>query len=218
MGNVKEKYTKEYFLPRKDQKWGVLGIASFRQGKLRPVLFDLLFGINLMGKSVLSCGFGRGEEINFCLHMGAKKVVGIDFSPSAFKIASSFLERQGHSKARYSLLCEDMLDAYPHYALFSPFDTVLMLDFVEHTPRGELEEILCTLKGAVTNTANIIIHTPFYVKDNDILKEGVQVLDTSDLYEETQGMHCNRYSRESLEEFMNKCGYIKNSEYFWRKK
>jgi hypothetical protein len=58
-------------------------------------------------------------------------------------------------------------------------------------------------------SAVIVVNIPFYGTDNDVVKEGVKggAGDNSDCYEETKGMHCNRYTKQSFIQFLNDAGY-----------
>ena len=54
-----------------------------------------------------------------------------------------------------------------------------------------------------------MIHTPFYPEDDDVLTTGGKSVckDSSDDFEETKGMHINRYSYHSLGVQLDRYGF-----------
>ncbi|MCJ7744067.1 MAG: class I SAM-dependent methyltransferase, partial [Dehalococcoidales bacterium] len=213
MGYMKHKYTRVYFL-KKDADgnptpYGAEGVEAFEKGGIRLIDEDILRRLEFLGKVVLDFGFGRGEAIKYALDKGATKAVGVDFSEAANAIAADFLRDYG---TRVELYCEDALEFLKLYVLSRAsehFDIVLMLDFIEHVPRSELAELLKLLRSAMSQRGIVIINTPVFTVDNDVIKEGLKAKarDTSDHFEETAGMHCNRYTRQSLQRFLQRCGY-----------
>jgi hypothetical protein len=93
-----------------------------------------------------------------------------------------------------------------------------MFDFVEHVPSEELIKIFGKLKSLIKEKAILVINTPAYKYDNDVIKNGydernqINTFDTSDLVPETRGMHCNKYSLVSLQQFMDNVGFINVTE------
>jgi FkbM family methyltransferase len=53
--------------------------------------------------------------------------------------------------------------------------------------------------------------------DNDVIADGLhpRARDKSDDYEETAGMHCNRYTKASLRSYMHTCGFTALSGHFF---
>ncbi|AMO37800.1 hypothetical protein AC731_013155 [Thauera humireducens] len=86
----------------------------------------------------------------------------------------------------------------------------MMLDFIEHVPRAELVEILTALRPCMSASAVVVVNTPDFFVDNDVVTEGLNELgrDSSDFVAETQGMHCNRYTLDSLRQFFAGLGYL----------
>jgi len=206
MGWVKEKYTKAYALCELDGEptpYGMRGVEQWKKGTCRPELLSIFKQINFRGKAVLCVGIGRGDEVKYIKTHGAKKVLGIDFSQPIFEIAKKYL-----SGLNVELICIDFLD-FMHTPRNGIYDYVIMADVVEHIPRHELKEAMIFLQPHLHKDGIVIIHTPFYKVDNDVVEEGLkeEARDSSDNYEETQGMHCNRYTRKSLTAFMGECGY-----------
>ena len=225
MGHLIEKYTDAYFLKRDEQgavvPYGVEGIEAFEQGALREHDREILNHVDFRGASVLEFGFGRGESIKYGCDNGATAYVGVDFSESACRIAGDFLRKFSIEGPR--IVCSDALEFLrTHVASGAAetlkFDLVLMLDFVEHVPRAELAEMLRLLKACVRDTSVIVVNTPDFLFDNDVIEEGLNELgrDSSDGIDETRGMHCNRYTLESLRRFFLALGYtaVSRGHYF----
>jgi len=229
MGYLKNKYTKEYYMGKdskgKPLKYGATStVDDMGNYVLRKQDLSILKKIYFKNKNVLALGCGRGEELVYAIENGCnvKNSVGVDFSPEAIKIAKKlFNDEKLDAPVFYT---EDALDFVINYIpkvkvnKSKKFDIVIMFDFVEHVPREELEKILDKLKKLLKNKCILVINTPAYKYDNDVLKNGydernqIESFDTSDLVSETKGMHCNKYSLISLQEFMNKQGFINITE------
>jgi 2-polyprenyl-3-methyl-5-hydroxy-6-metoxy-1,4-benzoquinol methylase len=221
MGYMRQKYNSTYILKEdpfgNQTPFGIEGVDEFRKGGIRKADYEILRSINFKEMDVLEFGFGRGEAIKYSIDNGASRVVGVDFSKDANDIAKEFLSHYG---IKAHLFCEDsivFLKAYIEKKAYNPFHIVLMLDFVEHVPRAELKELLILLHKVLTDNAVIAINTPVFGVDNDVVLEGLklQARDTGDEFEETVGMHCNRYTKESLESFMKENGYQVVSGHFF---
>lgn len=212
MGYLKEKYTKPYFLCKdsegKPTSYGVEGISNFHQGSIRPIIPQLLQSIDLKGKNIFSIGFGRGEEIKYALDKECAVVWGVDFSQDAYRIAYEHIEKYYPDTDKFVLACEDVLEFLKRMVGLPWIDVVFMFDVLEHIPRDEAAQIFTYLKPLLNPIAVIAVNIPFYGIDNDVVKEGVKggAGDNSDCYEETKGMHCNRYTRESFLSFMYAIG------------
>ncbi|MFC1848228.1 class I SAM-dependent methyltransferase [Chloroflexota bacterium] len=184
-------------------------MEEFWMGGIRKVDKDILERIGFRGKNVLDLGFGRGEAIKYALENGARKVIGVDFSEDACSIAREHLEKYDLSAEIY---CEEALDFFQSYIArkeVEPFDIVLMLDFIEHIPRFELTKILWLMRRVLSPRVVVAINTPVYPVDNDVIAAGFdpRAKCSSDDFEETAGMHCNRYTRKSLRHYMNANGF-----------
>ena len=226
MGHVQHKYTRTYFTKTNTDgtvaDYGVEGYEEFMEGKIREIDLTILDRINFVGRRVLEFGFGRGEAIKYALEHGATYYEGVDFSEHAIAIATEFLEK--HKLAIPTLHHADALVFLKKYTQIHKaekrpvFDIILMLDFVEHVPRSELAEIMALLRGILSDAAVLAINTPAFRVDNDVITEDlsplntVDTIDTSDLIEETAGMHCNKYTLISLQEFMYASGFDAISE------
>jgi FkbM family methyltransferase len=224
MGYLRNKYTKEYFTGRSSKNgkllgFGVEGYDSFMQGNIRPIDKSILSQVNFSSRNVLEFGFGRGEAIKYALEQGAKSYVGVDFAKAAVDIAKSFLKIH---KIKGPLLYQsdalEFLRKYTKRKNYQKFDVILLLDVIEHIPRTELTKILIYIKKVQSERSVVVINTPAYKFDNDVLKNGldnrnnIDSFDSSDLREETRGMHCNKYSKTSLQNYMHQSGFINISE------
>jgi|GEM_PF-575780 FkbM family methyltransferase len=220
MGHVREKYTREYFLKKDAQGnptvTGVVGIEEFEKGGINAIDKDILQRIDFSGKNVLEFGFGRGEAIKFAIENGASSVVGVDFAKPSYEIAREMLKSYG---LEAELHCEDALDFMKKYKTDKKFDVVIMLDFIEHVPRKKFAKTLELLKVFLSEKTVIAVNTPFFKVDNDVIAEGLkkEALDQSDEYEETSGMHCNRYTEDSLIEFMRQQAFFPLSGHYFLK-
>lgn len=221
MGYLREMYTREYFLgENKDGEetgLSVEGLKEFKMGKIRFIDEQILNRINFCKKNVLDLGFGRGEAVKYALEHGAKQAVGVDFSKSSKTIAEEMLE---HYQLKADLHCQDALLFLKEYSKLYPTrkqDIVLMLDFVEHVPRVEFAQMLKLLTKIMSEKSILVINTPVYKIDNDVIKEGLKdaAKDATDEYKITIGMHCNRYSKKSLADFMKKNGFNSLSGHFF---
>jgi len=219
MGYLKDKYTKEYFTGQDKNgnklNYGVEGYEDFLKGKIRSIDLSILNQINFKGKKILELGCGRGEAIKYGVDNGATYYDAVDFSENAIKIAKKFIKT--NNIKNINLYCEDAYIFLKRNKTIK-YDIVIMFDFVEHVPREELSKIFELIHKNTTNNSLIAINTPNFKYDNDVITNGldkrnnINSCDTSDLNEETSGMHCNKYSTISLQNFMKKCGYVNISE------
>jgi len=221
MGYVRHKYNRTYILKKdpfgNQTPFGIDGADEFRRGGIREADYEILRQLNFEGMDVLEFGFGRGEAIKYAIDNGASRVVGVDFSIDAYNIAREFLNSYN---IKAHIFCEEsliFLKSYIEKKEYNSFHIVLMLDFVEHVPRTELKELLILLHKILISKAVIVINTPVFGEDNDVILQGVKLKarDTGDEFEETAGMHCNRYTKISLENFMKECGYQVASGHFF---
>jgi glycosyltransferase involved in cell wall biosynthesis len=212
MGYAKDKYTTPYFLCKdnegKPTAYGVEGIDSFNQGSIRPVIPNILESIDLKDKAILSIGYGRGEEIKYALDKGCANIWGVDFSEDAYRIALDHIGKYYPGSGKFVLACEDVLEFLNRMEGEPWIDVVFMFDVLEHIPRDEAIAIFKAMRPFLKPGAVIAVNTPFFGVDNDVVKEGLKegAGDNSDWYEETKGMHCNRYTRVSFLSFMYSVG------------
>ena len=227
MGINQEKYTKEYFTGLDNEgnpvDYGAtLEVDENGIYKLRTHDRIILDAIDFKDKKVLDIGFGRGEAICFALSNGAAECIGVDFSRSAVDLAHQLIAQRNLPQAE--LFNMDALIFVDYYAELSSnnnlgkFDIVIMFDIIEHIPHAELRMVLEGITKITNSNAIFIINTPAYKFDNDVIIDGfdernlIDCFDTSDIVPETRGMHCNKYSVISLQEFMFDCGFINLTE------
>lgn len=203
MGHLKDKYTKEYFLGSIDEKtnksYGVAGYKSFRQGYIDKRYERFLKNLNLRGKVILDAGCGRGEAINYCAKKGAKKIIGIDFSKDAIQIASE-LNRSNSNVKIIELEIKNL-------NFKNVFDIVFMLDVIEHIPDKEMQLIYPRVYSALKRGGILILHTPIF--------KSVEEKDSSDLVPSTSGMHCNKQTKEKLNNDLAKYKFRKYCLNVW---
>ena len=221
MGYMRHKYTRTYYLKEdcagNKTVFGAEGVDDFKKGGIREQDLDILRRIDFRGKNVLDLGFGRGEAIKYAFDNGARSVVGVDFSEDANAIAHEFLARFG---VKADLHCMDALEFFKQYASRKDadmFDIVVMLDFVEHVPRSELTGVLTLMRNSLSDRAVLAINTPVFRFDNDVIACGwdPRTRDTGDEFTETAGIHCNRYSKASLHDYMRAFGFTGVSGHFF---
>jgi 2-polyprenyl-3-methyl-5-hydroxy-6-metoxy-1,4-benzoquinol methylase len=205
MGHVKEKYTREYFLGAVDQEtgseYGVAGFEAFKRGHLEERYRRFLLFLNLKGKIVLDVGCGRGEVVNYCAGKGAKRVVGIDFSPDAIAIA------RDHNKNNSNV---ELLEMEAKDIKFDDvFDIVFMLDVVEHIPDEEMQLIYPKIYLALKKTGILVVNTPMFSSRKD--------KDQSDFIPAVRGMHCNKQTKEKLNNDLIRSKFRKYSLNVWSK-
>jgi SAM-dependent methyltransferase len=216
MGWLQEKYTKAYYLHKDPQgnptPYGVHGVEYWQKGEIYPEAYSILEPLNLKDSRVLDIGFGRGEAIRFCIENGAEYAIGVDFAEPAMDITSSTLS--SCPKSKYRLVCQDILCFLDELAENGQFTHILMFDVIEHIPRHEVEVILPKLYSNLIPGGLLIVHTPFFPEDDNVLETGGKSLceDSSDWFEETQGMH-NRYSYDSLNEQLQKFSFVRGDDY-----
>lgn len=219
MGYLKNKYTKEYFTGQdnngKKLNYGVEGYEDFLKGKIRSIDLSILNQINFKDKKVLELGCGRGEAIKYGIDNGATKYDAVDFSENAIKIARNFIKTNKVKNA--NLFCKDALIFLKKNKSIK-YDIIIMFDFIEHVPREELSKIFKLIHNNIHNKSLIAINTPNFKYDNDVIVSGlddrnnIASCDTSDLNEFTSGMHCNKYTTVSLQDYLKKHDYINISE------
>lgn len=223
MGHLVEKYTREYFTGLNpdgtEAGYGILGYFEGEQTVLREADVRVLSRINFKNAHVLEIGFGRGESIKYIWEQGAASYVGIDFSPAAFELAQQYLNANNLNQAK--IVCADALEFIQNNPeqLANPIDIIVLLDVVEHIPRHELSLLFLSLQKYTSKKSICVINTPVYRYDNDVIAHGIDernhidAIDLSDFIEQTKGMHCNKYSISSLQEFMKHLGFYNLTEY-----
>lgn len=205
MGHMKEKYTKDYFLGSVDTEvnriFGVDGFDSFNQGQIDAKYMLFLKNLDLRDKVVLDIGFGRGEVVNYCAKAGAKRVIGIDFSEDAIKIASEF-NKDNPNVELLKIEAKDM-------EFRNLFNIIFAIDVIEHIPDAEMQLVYGKIHSALKNEGLLILNTPFF--------KSTKSKDCSDLVPATHGMHCNKQTKKKLNDDLIKYKFHRYSIYVWSK-
>lgn len=143
------------------------GYNSFLENKqIMPELEKHLSKIDFSGKVVLDVGCGRGEFLRYSVGRGAQKAVGIDYSSAAVEITEKTLE---DVKENVEVLQMDAKELN-----FEPetFDTVVLLDVVEHLHDWELKKCLNEVNRVLKKDGTVVIHT----SPNKIMMSLVRIL------------------------------------------
>lgn len=212
MGYLQDKYTREYFTGRGSDgqplDYGALGADEWRQGGIFHEIKNALTLVETKDKDVLEIGFGRGESARFLLSQGrVRNYIGVDFSTAALELSMQTLK--GFSTDQYRLFCGDALQFLHSQAYIRAFDVVYMLDSIEHIPAVEVNQILPLLHRALRPSGFLVVDTPFYRVDEDLLaQDGVYIDESpSDKHHATRGMHCNKFTRERLHRETRAAGF-----------
>ena len=211
MGEVKEKYTLNYFLGSNElghkMNYGADGREEFFKGDVYPKMKRLL-SISKIDKEsiVLDVGCGRGDALRWCLQKESKRVTGIDFSSAAILISRITLGNWLTEENRVNLVCTEIEDYLPN----DKFNRVLLFDVLEHVPQDELEIFFLRLVDSVLPGCLFIWWTPnFWDKDK---------LYKSDKHPKTSGMHCNKFTWERVTSFLSGFNLKPtDNKFVWRK-
>ena len=108
------------------------------------------------------------------------------------------------------LVCADVLEFLKAESL-DPYHVILMLDVIEHIPRFEVDLLLPLVFRALVPGGTLVVQTPLYPEDDDVMVTGGKETcrDSSDSFEETKGMHINRYSFEGLNAHLADHGFLR---------
>ncbi len=155
------------------------------------------------GQLVLDVGCGRGEVVLACALRGAR-AVGLDFSPDAVRLARSLMNKFD-CRDRTAIMHMDAAQLG-----FGPnqFDTILMLDFVEHVPQAQLKQIISQCHAMLKPEGRLIVHTgptQEFIRYGQhvkrllytMLRRPVPAVITWEDEAQSAG-HCNLHCRESL--------------------
>ena len=178
--NPQKFYTKDYFL--KD----CAGSEVFLKSKGKKMTERFRIGLEMVkiekGMKVLDIGCGRGEITHYCFQQGAK-VIGLDFSQEAIRIA-----RKTYPQVPF--FHQDVFKYQPK----TKFSLIIMLDFVEHVPKGKFTTLLKKCYRWLEREGQILIHT------NERKQEeapGVPFHPT----------HINLLTTQELKEALENCGF-----------
>lgn len=149
-----DEYTEEYYLTSCE------GFELFTESGGRRVSPRLTRALDLAaiepGHQVLDIACGRGEVVLQAALRGAH-AVGIDYSGAAAKLAGRLLE--GEATGSSGRTAAARMDATRLGFPSATFDTVLMLDFVEHVYPHELKQAFGEALRVLKPGGQLIIHT-----------------------------------------------------------
>ncbi len=146
-------YDTEYFLHR------CAGAEPWRAsaGRERDPLYDgclRLAGLR-PGEALLDVGTGRGELLAAAVQMGARRAVGVEYSPAAVSLGHATLASSGvQDRAEVRLA-----DARALPFGDGEFDLVTLLDVVEHLGPDELAAALAEARRVLAPGGRVFIHT-----------------------------------------------------------
>lgn len=143
-------YTQDYYLNDCD---GAKEFAVWR-GEVLPKRLSrpIQIGDIQDGDRVLDIGCGRGEVARKCAQIGAQ-VWGLDYAPAALKISST----QPIDATLKLVFIQANADALPFPD--NCFDTIFMLDIVEHLLPVKLDSVLQQVYHSLKPNGRLIIHT-----------------------------------------------------------
>jgi cyclopropane fatty-acyl-phospholipid synthase-like methyltransferase len=166
-------YNEGYFLNR------VEGWQQFKKGQISPKKIDFMDDISVKDMKILDVGFGRGELLQTCKMLGAKKCIGLDFSEAASIIAKKWIDE---SIKLYTL---DISDA--NKIREKDIDIVFMIDIIEHVNDTELSAFFESIKLKVNESTKFVITTPTNIFRGDY-----------------KNMHINQWTREKIIDYFGK--------------
>lgn len=205
MGHLKEKYNRGYFLGSLDKEankvYGINGFDTFNRGQIDASYKLFLKNLDLGNKTILDIGCGRGEVVNYCAQADAKRVIGIDFSRDAIKIATEF-NKSNHNVELLEMEAKDI-------EFRDLFDMIFALDVIEHIPDEEMQSVYSKIHLALKNNGLLILNTPFF--------KSFKSKDSSDFIPATQGMHCNKQTKKKLNDDLIKHKFQRYSTFVWSK-
>ena len=150
-----ELYDEKYFLGHD----GCEGVEAFLKSKgevLTSRLKEVLDEIKTAeGKNVLELGSGRGE-IALHLEKTAAKMICVDYSVSACKIATEILKKA-------TVVCADATIYLPSYTE-DLFDIVIMNDFIEHLYDYQLDIVFKEVTRLTHKDSLVYVDTPIINK------------------------------------------------------
>jgi 2-polyprenyl-3-methyl-5-hydroxy-6-metoxy-1,4-benzoquinol methylase len=199
-----DQYTRDYYLGAIDaetgKRYGAAGAEAFKGGKVDGRYMRFLRTLPLKGKDVLDVGCGRGDILRACCGK-VRSALGIDYSFSACVLAIS--ATSGHEEI--DIRCKSILDMETP----KQFDIIFLLDVIEHIPQKDMAKVYWMVYRSLRGDGVLILDTPMYKSPDD--------KDSSDTIPATQGMHCNKQTKDSLYLDLWARGFKKYSHNVWYK-
>lgn len=107
------------------------------------------------GGAIVDVGTGRGELLAAAIERGARRAIGVDYSPDGVQLASETLAARGIDDRAEVLLA----DARRLPVEDGTADLVTMLDVVEHLSAAELDATLVETLRVLAPNGSLFIHT-----------------------------------------------------------
>lgn len=107
------------------------------------------------GDQILDVGGGRGEIAFLASALGAKKIIVIDYSPSAIKIVKDFSKKLKHKEKISALI----MDAKKLKFKDKSFDKIFFLEVLEHLYPKEADQVLQEMLRVLKPGGKLIIST-----------------------------------------------------------
>lgn len=201
-----DKYTRDYFLGAVDaetgKRYGAAGAEAFKRGKVDGRYMRFLRTLPLKGKDVLDLGCGRGDVARVTAKR-ADYVWAIDYSYAACQLTREATYYCDNVDVQWV----SIVNLFNWWPADEVYDIIFLLDVIEHIP--QMNEVYSNLKQWLKPNGILIIDTPIYKSRDD--------KDSSDLIPSTQGMHCNKQTKQGLISDLTSHGFQMYSLNVWGK-
>lgn len=154
---------------------------------------------------VLDAGCGRGELLRLLASRSSNISFGLDFSEVAVEYTKSVVRNIAGSNAADRVICGSITDAniFPG----KTFDTVFMMDIVEHLEQQQLVIGLQNVRRWLSSNGHLCIHTfptkvPHYIYQRFLWASGKRQ-ELSKL----NAIHCNVQTQKSLRSTLETAGF-----------
>lgn len=155
---------------------------------------------------VLDAGCGRGELLRLFAARPDGISYGLDFSEVAVEYTKNVVKSISGMGAAERVICGSITDAeiFPKQT----FDTVFMMDIVEHLEQQQLISGLQNVRNWLSLNGNLCIHTfptkvPHYIYQQFLRATGNR-LELSKL----NSIHCNVQTQKSLRSSLETAGFV----------
>jgi SAM-dependent methyltransferase len=178
------------------------GFEAFEAEGVDPLYPGMLTIAGLAaGEVVVDVGTGRGELLRVALERGARRAIGVEYSPDALKLA----ERSGGE-----LLLADAR-AIPLEAGIA--DLVTLLDVAEHLAPDELERTLAEAHRLLRPGGRLLVHTfptrTYYEVTYRLLRAGRRSWPRDPRNHWEHAMHVNEQTARGLRRALRDFGDVR---------